>query len=254
MEKATKEAKVNTSWVSPSPEYDQALSAFVTRILADQGFVADLEEFLAMNRIIHAGRVNSLAQMALLLTAPGVPDIYQGTELWDHSLVDPDNRRPVDYEVRRKLLAAMACVEVAGVADVGTGPPAVGDDGAAKLWLTHRVLADRRSRPDAYGAASAYSSLTVDGPDRSHVVAFSRRGGLVTVVPRLGQALASAEREPDARLVLPPGSWTDLLSGARLAGAVSVAELWAAFPVAVLAGPAGGVMPAEPAAPGSGAR
>ena len=100
---------------------------------------------------MHAGRVNSLAQMALLLTSPGVPDIYQGTELWDHSLVDPDNRRPVDYEQRRKLLAAMACVEMAGESGVDTGPPAVDDDGAAKLWLTHRVLADRRARPDAYG-------------------------------------------------------------------------------------------------------
>jgi (1->4)-alpha-D-glucan 1-alpha-D-glucosylmutase len=244
MEKATKEAKVNTSWVSPNPEYDEALSAFVTRILADQGFVAALEEFLAVNRVVHAGRVNSLAQMALLLSSPGVPDIYQGTELWDHSLVDPDNRRPVDYELRRKLLAAMACVEMVGEAGVDTGPPAVGDDGAAKLWLTHRVLADRRARPDAYGPASEYNSLTVDGPDRNHVVAFSRRGGLVTVVPRLGQALASAQREPDARLVLPPGSWTDVLSGARFDGAVSVAELWAAFPVAVLAGPADAPMPA----------
>ena len=97
MLKAAKEAKVHTSWTDPNAGYDDALSAFVTAVLADRDFVADLEAFLAEHRIVERGRVNSLAQTALMLTCPGVPDLYQGTEVWDVSLVDPDNRRPVDY-------------------------------------------------------------------------------------------------------------------------------------------------------------
>jgi (1->4)-alpha-D-glucan 1-alpha-D-glucosylmutase len=96
MEKATKEAKVHTSWIDPRPDYDEAVAAFVAGVLADDAFVAELEGFLAQHRLIERGRMTSLAQTALLLTCPGVPDVYQGTELWDLSLVDPDNRRPVE--------------------------------------------------------------------------------------------------------------------------------------------------------------
>ena len=108
MEKAAKEAKVHTSWTEPQAEYDDALAAFAAAILADAGFTADLEAFLAEHRLVERGQVNSLAQTTLLLTCPGVPDLYQGTEVWDFSLVDPDNRRPVNYGARRRLLDALA--------------------------------------------------------------------------------------------------------------------------------------------------
>jgi len=225
MEKATKEAKVHTSWTSPNADYDEALRSYISRILDDEWFVADLGRFLAEQRVVEAGRVNSLAQTALLFTSPGFADLYQGTELWDHSLVDPDNRRPVDYAIRRAILA-----------DLGEQPPPIADDGAAKLWLTHRLLADRRARPDAYGPSSGYEPLAAVGPDGEHVVAFRRTGGVIAVVPRL--SLGFAGREPEATLRLPEGTWADVLSGATYEGEAAAADLWASFPVAVLAGPA----------------
>src|ERR1700683_4123727 len=104
MAKATKEAKVHTSWGDPAADYDDALESFVRALLADRRFTDEVTGFLSAAGIIERGRRNSLAQMALLLTCPGVADVYQGTELWDLSLVDPDNRRPVDYDERRRLL------------------------------------------------------------------------------------------------------------------------------------------------------
>src|SRR5262249_38557849 len=162
----------------PKADYDDALAAFVAAVLAGRGFVAELEGFLAEHRIVERGRVNSLAQTALLLTCPGIPDLYQGTELWDLSLVDPDNRRPVDYSRRRALLADLA----------GAGPEqalARADEGGPKLWLIHRVLGHRRRHPQAYGPGSGYEPLRVQGHGPRHAVAFARTGGLAVVVPRL---------------------------------------------------------------------
>ena len=138
MGKATREAKVHTSWVDPSQEYDDALAAFVAGTLSNVRFVAELEGFLSRNRVAERGRLNSLAQTTLLLTCPGVADLYQGSELWDLSLVDPDNRRPVDYAERKRLIDRMP-----------DHPPNVelrlDDTGIWKLWLISRLLA-RRSR------------------------------------------------------------------------------------------------------------
>jgi (1->4)-alpha-D-glucan 1-alpha-D-glucosylmutase len=226
MLKAAKEAKVHTSWTDPNAGYDDALPEFVTAVLADQEFVADLEGFLAEHRLVERGRVNSLAQTALLLTCPGVPDLYQGTEVWDLSLVDPDNRRPVDYQRRRDLLAELA----------EAGPEAAlarADDGGPKLWLIHRVLAHRRRHPGAYGPGSGYEPLGVRGPLARHAVAFARTGGLAVVVPRL---VARADGGWDGTTVeLPGGDWADVLTGdAVKGGPAPVADLLGRFPVAVL--------------------
>jgi (1->4)-alpha-D-glucan 1-alpha-D-glucosylmutase len=188
MQKAAKEAKVHTSWVDPNADYDDALAAFVTAVLADRDFVADLEGFLAEHRIVERGRVNSLAQTALLLTCPGIPDLYQGTELWDLSLVDPDNRRPVDYSRRRALLEGL----------VHAGPEqalARAEEGGPKLWLIHRVLGHRRRHPQAYGPGSGYEPLDVRGPGARHAVAFERTGGLAVIVPRLAADPGTGEPE-----------------------------------------------------------
>ena len=142
MAKAVREAKVHTSWTDPEPGYDEAVSGFTGAVLADREFVADLEGFLAEQQLVELGRVSSLAQATLLLTCPGIPDLYQGTEVWDLSLVDPDNRRPVDYAARSRLLDALA----------GAGPEqalARADEGGPKLWLIGRLLGHRRRFPEA---------------------------------------------------------------------------------------------------------
>lgn len=226
MAKAVREAKVHTSWTDPRPEYDEALGAFVSAVLADQEFIDDLTAFLAGHRIIERGRVSSLAQVALLLTCPGIPDLYQGTEVWDLSLVDPDNRRPVDYPARRRLLAELA----------GAGPEAAldrGDEGGPKLWLINRLLGHRRRHPGGYRPGSGYQPLRVAGPRASHAVAFARTGGLAVVVPRLVAGLAGDWA--GSTVALPGGAWTDVLTGETVdGGEASVAGLLRRFPVAVL--------------------
>jgi (1->4)-alpha-D-glucan 1-alpha-D-glucosylmutase len=226
LQKAAKEAKVHTSWIDPNTGYDDALSGFVTAVLADQGFVADLEQFLAEHRLVERGRVNSLAQTALLLTCPGIPDLYQGTELWDLSLVDPDNRRPVDYQARRRMLDLVA----------GRGPEealARSDEGGPKQWLIHRVLGHRRCYPGAYGPGSGYEPLHVGGPGARHAVAFARTGGLAVIVPRLVASLD--ETWTGTTVDLPKGDWADVLTGEKAdGGRAGVAALLRRFPVAVL--------------------
>jgi (1->4)-alpha-D-glucan 1-alpha-D-glucosylmutase len=226
LQKAAKEAKVHTSWIDPDAGYDDALSAFVTAVLADRGFVADLEAFLAEYRLVERGRVNSLAQTALLLTCPGVPDLYQGTELWDLSLVDPDNRRAVDYRERRRVLDL--------VADGGPEEAlARSDEGGPKLWLIHRVLGHRRGQPGAYGPGSGYEPLHVRGPGARHAVAFARTGGLAVIVPRLVAGLDEAWT--GTTVDLPDGDWVDVLTGEKAdGGRVGVAALLRRFPLAVL--------------------
>jgi (1->4)-alpha-D-glucan 1-alpha-D-glucosylmutase len=222
MEKASKEAKLHTSWIDPVAAYDEALQSFVRSILADDDFVADLESFLGEHQLVELGRVTALAQTTLLLTSPGIPDIYQGTDLWDLSLVDPDNRRLVDYEVRRRLLA--------GLRAAGGEPPSPGDVGA-KLWLISRLLHDRQRRPEAY-ASRQYEPLPIDGGKADHVVAFSR-GDLVVVVPRLVTGVAGDWA--GTVVGIPDGRWTDVLTGAVHAGGrVPAADLLAAYPVSVL--------------------
>jgi (1->4)-alpha-D-glucan 1-alpha-D-glucosylmutase len=226
MLKAAKEAKVHTSWIDPNAGYDDALSAFVTAALADHGFVADLEGFLSEHRLVERGRVSSLAQTALMLTCPGVPDLYQGTEVWEESLVDPDNRRAVDYHRRRALLDSLA----------DGGPEAAlarGHEGGPKLWLIHRVLGHRRRHPGAYGPGSGYAPLAVTGARSAHAVAFTRSGGLAVLVPRL--AGVPGEDWAGTTVELPAGPWTDLLTGERHSGGpAGVAALLRRFPVAVL--------------------
>jgi (1->4)-alpha-D-glucan 1-alpha-D-glucosylmutase len=228
MLKAAKEAKTRTSWIDPNAGYDDALSAFVTAAMADQGFVADLEGFLGEHRLVERGRVNSLAQTALMLTCPGVPDLYQGTEVWEESLVDPDNRRPVDYHRRRALLDSLA----------DGGPEAAlarGQEGGPKLWLIHRVLGHRRRHPGAYGPGSGYAPLPVTGDRSAHALAFARSRGLAVLVPRLAGALADGDDWAGTTVELPAGRWTDVLTGQPCSGGqVEVAALLRRFPVAIL--------------------
>ena len=221
MAKATKESKVHTSWTEPVLDYDEAVETFLRRILADRSFVEDLETFLAEERIVERGRRNSLAQTTLLLTCPGVPDVYQGTELWDLSLVDPDNRRPVDYGLRRRLLdetAALAAIDVV---------PHM-DSGAPKQWLIRRLLEHRASDPDPY-ESGGYEPVAITGARAEDAIAFTR-GDLVVVVPRLGDGPWA-----DTKVQVSGGAWTEVLTGRIVdSGPVRLDELFAELPAAVL--------------------
>ena len=173
---------------------------------------------LEVDRIVAPGWSNALGQKLVQLTAPGVPDVYQGTELWDLSLVDPDNRRPVDYEVRRRLLDR---IEDGWLPDVD-------DSGAAKLLVVQRALRLRRERPELF---RGYRPLEASGRTAPHVVAFERTG-LVAVATRLPVGLAAAGGWGDAVLPLPPGEWTDVLTS-RPATPL-LADLLDRYPVALL--------------------
>jgi (1->4)-alpha-D-glucan 1-alpha-D-glucosylmutase len=235
MEKATREAKAQTSWTDPDPVFEDAQRRFIESVIADPVFTADLATF--MEQLIEPARTVSLAQTLLKLTSPGVPDIYQGTDLWDLSLVDPDNRRPVDYVSRRSLLEK---VRDLGAEDVW----ALADEGAAKLWTVRRALGVRRDHPEAFTAGS-YEPLVAGGPAAGHVVGFVRGGRVAVVVPRLVLGLARAGGWANTHVELPAGTWTDVLGGGvvevgsasgpgSVAVAVPVGELLDRFPVALL--------------------
>ncbi len=256
MEKASREARQHTSWTEPNPEYDATLKEFVIGALEDETFTDDLEAFVS--RLLEAGQINSLAQTLLKLTAPGVPDVYQGAELWDLSLVDPDNRRPVDFATRRKLLGELASgsglnisTGVEGeVAETNAGLTATQvwrrrNEGLPKLWVIEKTLGLRKRRPEWFGVDSSYTPLQAQGQAAGHVVAFARAGRVVTVVPRLtmrlrgvgvsphffrGEEGRSSEKrcgtDPDARegnwgntkLKLSPGTWLNELTGESVEG------------------------------------
>ena len=226
MEKASKEAKEHTSWVDPDPSYDDALRRFVEGILGDDEFAAALEAFVGP--LVEPGRVNSLGQTLLKLTSPGVPDIYQGCELWDHSLVDPDNRRPVDFAERESLLTEAETAVPAGVW------PERADSGLPKLLLTHRALHLRRRRPECFCAGAAYEPLAATGSKAAHAVAYVRGGDIVAVVPRLVVGLAGDWA--GSTLQLPAGRFEDVLDGGKrtFTGEVALADLLGPFPVALL--------------------
>ncbi|MHB8815293.1 MAG: malto-oligosyltrehalose synthase [Steroidobacteraceae bacterium] len=214
MLKAAREAKARTSWAAPDTEYEEALTQFIRAALERREgniFFADFCAFI--RRIVRFGLLNGLSQTLLKLTAPGVPDIYQGNELWDFSLVDPDNRRPVDYEVRRRLLAALAGdpAERARVARALADNVA---DPRCKLFLHLNILELRRRDPELFRLGE-YLPLKVTGRHAPHVCAFARRleGRLAVVLaPRLYLKLMGAESAPDddrQRLPLGAEVWAD---------------------------------------------
>jgi (1->4)-alpha-D-glucan 1-alpha-D-glucosylmutase len=220
--KAAREAGVHTSWVDRAAGYEAALDGFTRGVLGDGDVMAEVGAFVA-DRLIEPGRVNSLSQVLLRTTSPGVPDVYQGCELWDLSLVDPDNRRPVDWE--RVEGAVERCARLDGRA--AWSEP---DGGLPKAYLLTRALDLRRRRPELFGPDGAYEALG-DGTGR-RFVAYCRGGGVVAVAP-----LCPVARARDgwcgAELVLPPGSWQDVLCPDRRfeGGAQPLAALLDTFPV-----------------------
>jgi (1->4)-alpha-D-glucan 1-alpha-D-glucosylmutase len=223
--KASKEAKLVTSHVEPVAAVDEAVAAWPAAVLADAELVAEIEELVA--GISRPGWSNSLGQKLLQLAGPGVPDVYQGTELFEYSLVDPDNRRPIDWEARRALLARL---------DEGWLPD-VDAEGAAKLLVTASALRLRRFRPEVF---AGYRPLIADGPAAEHVVAFQRSSALVAVATRLPVGLAGRGGWGDTVLALPDGAtdWHDVVTDTPVAGAAPRLDaLLARYPVALLVRP-----------------
>ena len=216
--KAAREASTSTDWTDTNEPFEQALRDLVAGL--DGGATgAIVSEFV--DRVRQAGWSNSLAAKLLQLTAPGVPDVYQGSELWETSLVDPDNRRPVDFGVRRALLENI---------DDGWLPP-IDETGAAKLLVTSEALRLRRDEPERF---TRYAPVAAFGAAAVHVIAFER-GAAITVATRLPLGLAVAGGWGDTTLLLAGREYLDVLTGSHITGgATSVAEILERYPVALL--------------------
>jgi (1->4)-alpha-D-glucan 1-alpha-D-glucosylmutase len=228
MAKATKEAKTHTSWADGNPDYDYSLIRFVEGVLDDEAFRREFLGFMARQRIVELGRASALTQQTLLLTSPGIPDVYQGTESWDDSLVDPDNRRPVDHGALASLLSSAE----RWPADALASHYDRAFEGPAKIWLTARLLGHRRERPELY-QEGVYEPLDVSGEKSDHLIAY-HRGGVVVLAARhlwkLGGDWA------DTRVALPAGRWRPLIgAGPETSGApLDVGAVLGHGPVAVL--------------------
>lgn len=255
MTKALSEAKVNLSWVNPNERYVAAVHSFIDAIMTpgadgkETRFVTALQLLMPALKVF--GAVNSIAQVVLKAASPGVPDFYQGSEIWDLSLVDPDNRRPVDYSIRRKALDAMLHgAEAEGPAAVCREITAKLDDGRIKLWTTHRALALRNRRAELFRRGE-YLALFADERHSQHVIAFLRQRGkerVLVAVPRfactlmhhraelpLGRAWGNAELIAEA---CAGERMLNVFTGAEFVvpenGRIPLAQLFAEFPAAML--------------------
>ena len=204
MAKALKEAKLNTSWIQPNENWDDAMQEFVARILEAGPRNKFLPAFLPVAaEIARLGAINSLAQTAIKLTAPGVPDIYQGTEIWDDSLVDPDNRRPIDYARRREMLTQIENVPANELMQCWP-------DGRIKMRLTQRLLHLRRENPELF-REGIYEPINFGGAFADCAIGFVRRhrdGAIIVIVPRLSSRVGFppvGDRWQDTHVILPAG-------------------------------------------------
>ena len=257
MEKAAREAKLETSWVNPCADYERGLTTFIEAVfdpVANPGFREAWSAWVAP--IARVGLWTALSQVALKLLAPGVPDLYQGTEVWDFSLVDPDNRRPVDYPARLALMAHIAQYDTATPAERAAwfqGLCAAPEDGRIKMFLVRTLLRLRRRHPDLF-THGGYVPLAPSGSGASHLVGFARHipgRCLIVVVPRCYWAITKGAGRPplgaevwgDTEVELLPQSaglrLTDIFTGESLAppgraGRLLAADLFWTFPVAVL--------------------
>jgi len=254
MVKATREAKVHTSWINPNGTYEKALTDFIDAVLGDAAFLGDFRAFAAL--VSHHGMFNSLSQVLLKIGSPGIPDFYQGTELWELSLVDPDNRRPVDFRIRREMLSRLKERE----AQVGAGPLvrellAAKEDGGIKLYLIYRGLNYRRAERRLFENGD-YLPLEVQGEKSRHGCAFARRWErkiliiaasrlTVGLVGDLGPVPVGRDVWKDTALSLPweeqGAKYRNIVTGGTIAGAdrgmgtaLELAEVFSDAPVAIL--------------------
>ncbi|MDK2745423.1 MAG: malto-oligosyltrehalose synthase [Nitrospira sp. BO4] len=254
MEKATREAKVHTSWVNPNKAYEEGVRRFVQTVLSPGHTNKFLPDFLGFKeQVTRAGFINSLAQTTIKLAAPGTPDFYQGSELWDWNLVDPDNRRPVDYALRGKLLEELHAIRFRNDrAELVRGLMDHANDGRIKLYLILMGLHCRRIHLEVF-VHGRYVPLESEGPAANHLVAFVRHHGMkmvMAVVPRLNSMRLAESADSvwgETCIVMPP-EWRpqqlqELLSGRSIDSVrkgdrfvVRAADLFAVCPVGLLEG------------------
>jgi (1->4)-alpha-D-glucan 1-alpha-D-glucosylmutase len=234
VEKSVREAGTATSWTAPDEAFEAALRGLVERAVQEPA-LRDLVHAL-VDGTAEAADAAALAQLLAQLLAPGVPDVYQGGERWDRSLVDPDNRRPPDPAQRHRLArAALAADPVEAWADLEQRA-----SGLPRTVVLQRALAARRRHPDATGptAAGAYVPLTATGPDADRVLAFGRGdpAELAVVVVRPAPPAPSGDGATgaDAEVTLPEGEWSNVFTGTSFRGEVAVSKLLHGFPVALL--------------------
>jgi (1->4)-alpha-D-glucan 1-alpha-D-glucosylmutase len=236
--KALREAKTHTTWINVNEGYEASVRAFIDSLYAKQEFLDDFSRH--QRTFAYFGALSSLAQVVLKITSPGVPDFYRGTELWKLSLVDPDNRRPVDFARRAEMLKQL---------NRDGDPQEIlrnWDDGRLKMYVSSRLLAFRRQHAELF-LCGDYIPLRVEGTHPGHVIAFARRfkdEWCVTVVPRLCGSLTSAGSPPfgndvwhDTKIEVPDGApegWTNLLTGSAVKAPLYAAKLFESLPVAVL--------------------
>jgi len=249
MVKAVREAKVHTAWIKPDEAYEEAVLSFVDKLLTLDGENAFLREFLPFKRkVAHFGMLNSLTQTLIKMTAPGVPDFYQGTEFWDFSLVDPDNRRPVNYAKRKSSLREIRQRSLSDLPELITELLATMEDGRIKQFLVYQVLNLRHRIPLLFEEGD-YLALEASGPGKDHVIAYARRhkdSYAITVAPRclagwiqegtlpLGD---NVWQETYLKLPMPDQvGWQDMLSGAHLSGGskVAIGSILNRLPVSLL--------------------
>jgi (1->4)-alpha-D-glucan 1-alpha-D-glucosylmutase len=236
--KALREAKTHTSWIDINEEYERQTLSYVDGLYRNRAFLKDFMRL--QDKLAYFGSLSSLSQLVLKITSPGVPDFYRGTESWDLSLADPDNRRPVDFAVRIEMLERLKAEAV---------PEELlknWRDGRIKMYTTWRALEFRRSKPDLFREGE-YIPLRVSGARQNHVIAFTRRlhgQWCVAAVPRLMAKLTRPGKPPlgakiwqDTRIEPPqdaPSQWKDIFTGAELQSPLLAANLFATFPVACL--------------------
>jgi (1->4)-alpha-D-glucan 1-alpha-D-glucosylmutase len=216
--KAMREAAVNTTWIDPDESFEQIVHGAVDAAYDLPQVHDPLAEFI--ERITPFGWSNSLSQKLVQLTMPGIPDVYQGTERWEDSLVDPDNRRPVDLDALQSMLDAM---------DGSLDPPPIDRTGRAKLWVTSRALRLRRDWPDLF---DRYTPVEAIGSAAKHAVAFDR-GGVIALATRLPVQLERGGGWRDTTIDL-AGAATDVITGRSFRAEVELGDVLSAYPVALL--------------------
>ena len=249
--KAVREAKRHTAWIKPDTEYEDACTGFVEKILSPSEENLFLKEFLPFqNRIAFYGIFNSLSQVLIKITSPGVPDFYQGTELWDLNLVDPDNRRPVDFAKRKAFLKDIKAKEGDGIVKLMEELLEGKEDGRIKLFLVYRGLKARQKNQELF-QNGAYIPIRVEGEWKDCVIAYARNHQehwAITVAPRFLTALIREGEHPigepvwsDTRLILPegcPSSWVNQITDQKInsQGTIAVGEVLTHFPVSLIMG------------------